>query len=333
MIQITEAWLAAIADRFGTKLDALTYIGGGREESDGVLYGYRDPVTSRDMVLKILAIPQENQARAFKEMDERTRFVNFLGEHGMDIAYPVANRNQLILETLEVDGYILAAYAMHRIQGDTPKPEDRTKDFYIKYGQMVGKLHRLTQGYHKWQGNAPDGDNDGDVLNWRDEWSFFYNWCKDEEVKQGWRHVRSELERLPVTREGFGFVHNDPHIENIMLDRSGSIILIDFDVANFHWFANDIAIASQFLLFSPVGGMSGPFRDFGVFKSFYQHFMEGYEREHHLDSVYLEHLDLFINYRRMLMYTLSQQWLEHEPEQRASWKKMIAESGPLGIFD
>ncbi|WP_187355293.1 phosphotransferase enzyme family protein [Paenibacillus tengchongensis] len=330
MIQIADASLAALANRFGTRMDDLTYVGGGKEESDGVLYAYRDPGASADMVLKILAIPKADEARAFKEIDERTRFVYFLGEQGMEITHPVLNRNGNLLETLEADGHILTAYTMHRIAGNTPKREERTKDFYIKYGQTVGKLHRLTQSYPKWKGNAPDGD--GEVLNWRDEWSFFYNWCKDEEVKQGWQEVRKELERLPVTRESFGFIHNDPHIENIMLDGSGNVILIDFDVANYHWFANDIAIASQFLLFSPAGGMSGPFQDFGAFKSFYQHFMDGYERENHLDALFLARLELFINYRRLLMYTISQGWLESHPEQQTSWKKMIAESGPLGIF-
>lgn len=102
-----------MAKKFDTNMDALTFVGGGMEESEGILYSYQSD--SRDRVLKILAIPKEKTLTAFKEMDERTRFVNFLGSHGMDIAYPVKNKNNNIIETLEEGNYILAAYTMTKL--------------------------------------------------------------------------------------------------------------------------------------------------------------------------------------------------------------------------
>lgn len=154
------------------------------EQSDGILYSYQSD--SRDRVLKILAIPKEKTLTAFKEMDERTRFVNFLGSHGMDIAYPVKNKNNNVIETLEEGNYILAAYTMDKINGKIPEIHDFTNDFYIQYGKMIGKLHRLTKNYPKWRGKGTNGDLD--VLSWEEEWNFFYSWCKDQEVKQAWQN-------------------------------------------------------------------------------------------------------------------------------------------------
>jgi amicoumacin kinase len=54
--------------------------------------------------------------------------------------------------------------------------------------------------------------------------------------------MKDVLSQLPFTRDTYGFIHNDPHIQNI-LKKEERIILIDFDVANFHWFATDIAVA------------------------------------------------------------------------------------------
>ena len=68
------------------------------------------------------------------------------------------------------------------------------------------------------------------------------------------------LEDLPRTRDCFGFVHNDPHIFNLLAD-GDAITLLDFDVANHHWFVSDIAIACQSVLFSISGGMERPVSD------------------------------------------------------------------------
>lgn len=117
-----------------------------------------------------------------------------------------------------------------------------------------------------------------------------------------------------------------------MLDED-RMILLDFDVANFHWFMNDIAIASQFLLFSDVGRMGEPFKDLNTLKSFYTYFMKGYETENHLDSIHMEQLEVFIHYRRLLMYTISEHGLESDPEQKERWKQMILNSPRLHLFD
>ena len=51
--------------------------------------------------------------------------------------------------------------------------------------------------------------------------------------------------------------------------------------------------------------------------------LEGYEREHHLSREWLDQLDLFIAYRRVLLFTVMQGWLQSKPDLRSAWKQMI----------
>jgi amicoumacin kinase len=146
--------------------------------------------------------------------------------------------------------------------------------------------------------------------------------CEDAEVRAAWESMRLRLEQLPVSRDSFGFIHNDPHIQNILYDGE-KIVLLDFDVATYHWFACDIAIACQAMLFARTGGMERPLSDRQPLLDFIRDFKAGYEEENRLDSFWWEQIDLFIQYRRLLLFTVMQGWLNTTPDIRASWKEMI----------
>jgi Ser/Thr protein kinase RdoA (MazF antagonist) len=195
------------------------------------------------------------------------------------------------------------------------------------WGAAIGKLHRLTQSYPTWQ-NSPVGDTGRSVLGWREEWEGFYEWCKDADVRKCWISIRERLEALPVRRDSFGFIHNDPHAENLLVLENG-VTLLDFDVANYHWFINDIAIALQAMLFKQTGGLDRPLENAAPLRQFLDSFMEGYCWENTLDPFWLGQIDLFIAYRRILMFTVLQDWLRHKPSQRRSIKTMILEEPPI----
>lgn len=120
----------------------------------------------------------------------------------------------------------------------------------------------------------------------------------------------------------FGFIHNDPHLWNLLVD-GDQITVFDFDVANHHWFMTGIAIACQSILFYFSGGMDRPVNNYNKLLTFLQCFIQGYEHEHHLPPEWKDRLDLFIDYRRILLYTAMSGWIQSKPERHASWKKMI----------
>jgi hypothetical protein len=86
MIKVPEPVLAQLAAAFGTSKDKLTYLGGGRLESDGITYTYERG--GEKYVLKILALSLDSPD-ALHRLEARLEFVHFLGERGAPIVNPL----------------------------------------------------------------------------------------------------------------------------------------------------------------------------------------------------------------------------------------------------
>jgi len=105
---------------------------------------------------------------------------------------------------------------------------------------------------------------------------------------------------------------------------------LDFDVANHHWFVNDIAIACQNILIFMSGGLNSPVRDRKKLLKFIGCFMKGYARENQLPEKWLNQLELFIAYRRILLFIVMHDWALSRPGLYTSWKQLIL-SPPLVV--
>jgi Ser/Thr protein kinase RdoA (MazF antagonist) len=71
------------------------------------------------------------------------------------------------------------------------------------------------------------------------------------------------------------------------------------------------------------GGLSQPVHHLNRLVDFLSEFLKGYEHENDLPKEWLTHLDLFIAYRRILLYTVMEGWRRSKPELQKSWKAMI----------
>jgi Ser/Thr protein kinase RdoA (MazF antagonist) len=318
MIPVSPSALQALAQQFDLAPEALTHFGGGREDSDGIVYAY--PFQNTRRLLKIMAFPEAEQQRGLFCLDERLRFMHFLGKNGAPVAFPIPSPRGNLYETHLADEKLWVAYGMDLAPGESKPFHTWDETLFRGWGQAIGRMHRLAQQYPSWEASI---DRDGtEYLRWTEEWQGFHDWCQDDEVKQKWVEIGERLKALPRTRSDFGFIHNDPHIANLLADGE-HVTMIDFDVANHHWFINDIAIACQSILFSHSGGMERPVQDQARLATFLRCFFEGYERENHLAPFWLEQLDLFIAYRRILLFIVMYGWAQSQPETHASWKTMI----------
>jgi Ser/Thr protein kinase RdoA (MazF antagonist) len=319
MIPVPQPVLESLSRTYGSTSNALQRFGGGGEESDGIVYSY--PYNDKRRLLKIMAIPVENQATGRFCLEERLRFMRYLGEHGARIAYPQLSPQGNLYETYEYENHLWVGYSMEIAKGRTPAEKGWNLRLFQNWGQTIGRTHQLAQGYPSWQASV-DPETDGEFLTWRGEWQGFYDWCQEDDVKEKWLEIKYQLEELPIRRDGFGFIHNDPHIWNLRVD-GDQITLLDFDVANHHWFVNDIAIACQNILIFLSGGLNGTLRNRGKLLEFLQYFMEGYARENHLPEEWLNQLDLFISYRRILLFIVMYNWHKSKPSLHKTWKGLI----------
>ena len=322
---IPQPVLNQLAGAYGTEPASLVYFSGGREDSDGILYAY--PYQDRRRLFKIMAIPQEELRRGVFCLEERLRFIYYLGQKGAPVILAQLSPQGNLYETFLYEPDLWIGYTMEIAPGKLPKESAWEPEFFTHWGQLVGNLHRLALEYPSWEASL-DPETGKAHLTWREEWRSFYDWSRDDQVREKWVEILADLERLPVNRQTFGFIHNDPHQWNLLVD-GDRLTLIDFDVANHHWFINDIAIACQSILFSRSGGMDRPVDDRKKLLEFLDCFLAGYEREHRLDQEWLDRLDLFIAYRRILLFTAMQGWIQSKPELHKTWKEMILSQPPV----
>lgn len=330
MIPIPPEVLAALAAAYHLAPADLMQMGGQRAGADGTAFMFRHGDQAR--VFKVTAAPAGDPFSLLR-LAERLKFAHYLGEHGAQVVAPLSAPESSgggLFASAQHGEHTFAAYVMPYVPGRHPRAAAWTPDLLRAWGRLVGATHRITLGYTPWREVTAAGPQGQpvQVLGWEQEWDDFYNWCRDPQVKDFWPVIRAQLAALPIERGSFGFIHNDPHNENI-LESGGRLTLLDFDVANCHWFITDIAIALSPVLFRVSGGMDEPVKDLPAARRFLAHFMDGYAQENSLDPAWLEHLNLFINYRRALLFTVMLDWIETKPTLHHRWKKMILDETPV----
>lgn len=318
MIKVPVDVLTNLCKAYEIKDTDLLFLGGGREDSDGIAYRYQ--FHNNKMVLKIVAI-DKFQESPVSEFEERIKYAYFLGNNGIDISYPIMNAGHKLYATCADDKHIYIAYSMYFCEGENPKTDLLTTELSYDWGKLIGKAHRITKDYPIWKNIGGKVSEYGYI----DEIDFFTDWCKDEFVKSKWQEMKLTLSKLPINRSNYGFIHNDNHQHNIMV-KDHHITLIDFDCAACHFFLSDIITPVQGILFDLSGGMFQPVYQSDPIKRYFDQFMNGYETEYHMNEDCLKQIDTFINYRRLLLFTCMQDYINSNAELKNGFYTMIKET-------
>lgn len=296
------------------------YFAGGHDWSDGILFRYR-----RDNSNYLLKLSQSNDEQQVKALSERQAFVRYLAENGIRTTSPISSQQGKLVESSIWEGEIYLAFAWKMLDGEGYKDQhpNELQGFYAQWGSMIGRLHQLAKKYPTWKESETLASTGNSILSWQAEWDIFYNWIPDAEVKQAWQGMHSFLQDYPRSRENFGFIHNDAHPQNMLFDKEG-IILLDFEVANYHWFVTDIAIC----LYSEISRISfhstHQCARADMQELFIKPFIEAYNSVNSLPRADLAHLEQFLNYRRFLMFTVFyNQIKKHNPRYLEEFKQQI----------
>ncbi len=318
MVKVTQEAFDYLCSAYQLKSADLTFLGGGREDSDGIAYCYYS--NGLKMVLKILSVDKPAD-RALQELNERLEFAHFLGTQGISISYPVINAANHLYETYEAEKHAYIAYAMNFIEGECPKTDLLPTELSYHWGRLIGKAHKITKTHTIWKKLSTKPSKYGYI----DEIEFFINWCKNDLVKDKFREMLQTFNKLPINRDSYGFIHNDNHQHNIIV-KDQKITLIDFDVASCQFFMHDIVVPVQGILFDLSGGMFNRVYNKEPIKRYFDHFINGYEKENHIDEFWLKQIDTFINYRRLMLFTCMQGYLSQNKELENNFLNMIKEA-------
>lgn len=301
-----------LAGRFGIAGEELSFLAGGREDSDGVVF--TTTKSGKKLVLKISQASDEEHVKNILE------FAHYLGNCGIHISSPLKNEKGNIYEVAKDNDLLWIATLMEFIEGAVPdaKELEQNSKLVYEWGRLTGKMHKAAKEYPVWK-NSCEGD---ERYGFEAEIDSFITMSPNDFIKGKWMEMKEKLRALPINRDSYGFIHNDNHQMNIIAT-GNDIAVIDFDCAECHFFVNDILLPVQGLLFDVTGGMIKPVSKPEVLKKFYKHFLEGYQTENVLDSFWLEKLGLFLEYRRLLLYTVLQGWLSNDKKADEAFLGMI----------
>jgi Ser/Thr protein kinase RdoA (MazF antagonist) len=297
-IIIPEQVLSAAADAFGLDRRPLSPL--ERDGApDGAVYPCRRDGT--DCFLKIRPADPET---AGAERD-RAAFVEHLRAEGLTVPVSMPSVADQFVEYVGTvpDGVAptvavrpgtdpapeppttFAVTLAEKVPGrDVRLPEDWNDSLIRAWGSTMGRMHRAAASFRGGAG----------LLTWQGENAHFRARCRDDAFAAVWDRLCEKMTDLPRDPAGFGLIHNDLHLSNVLLREDGELSVLDFDVCAWHWFVTDVATAMAHVIWELRG--TAP----ALITPFASTFLGAYREQHPLDPAWSEHLDDFMRYRMAL---------------------------------
>jgi len=279
-----DAILGEAMRRFGIAPDRIRLLDG----FESFMYEFeRD---AGEYVLRVGHSLRRNEALIRGEVD----WINYLAAGGASVARAVLSEQGNLVEAVDDgQGGQFLATAFVRARGRPPWEVGWAPALVETYGQLLGRMHALTQCY-----TPPDPS-------WRrPQWDDAimlevegYLPPSDGAVAARFRALMEHLQSLPRDGESYGLIHFDAHEANMFVDEAGTLTLFDFDDCNYSWFANDIAIV---LFYKAMGKEDVQ----GYTREFMTRFLRGYRRENRLDPVWLSEIPHFLKLREIDLYAI-----------------------------
>ncbi len=220
-------------------------------------------------------------------------WINYLADGGARVARAILSANGNLVEAIadgHGDHFLVTAF--EKAPGGPAWEQDLPPDFVQHYGQVLGRIHRLTKDYtptnpawRRFEWNAP-----GNLE--------IAEWLPDSEaaVRQKFAALMPYFDSLPKDRESYGLIHQDAHGGNFFV-HNGQLTLFDFDDCVYGWFIYDIAMVFFYELMWKTD-------DRAAVETFCNAFLAGYRRENQLAPQWLAAIPYFLKLREIDLYAL-----------------------------
>lgn len=280
--RFTPAILADAAARFGADAESLQELDGAES------FIFEFTRQGEPLILRIGHSLRRNVNLIHGEVD----WINYLARGGAAVAAAVHSANANLVELIDDgvgDHYLATAFV--KAPGAPPRWAELTPTFIEHYGQVIGRMHRLTKEYTPTQPawRRPQWDD----LTMTDAPNFLPE--SERYTQQQMRQLLDRLRQLPRDPAAYGLVHQDAHLGNCFVDGAGELTFFDFDDCCYTWFVNDLAI----VLFYIVNGRDDPA---AYAADFLPPFLRGYRRENHFDPQWFVHIPDFLKLRELDLY-------------------------------
>jgi Ser/Thr protein kinase RdoA (MazF antagonist) len=271
----------AIADTFGLSDTNLNLISSGQAS-----YVLEYKSDRRPLILRLTSNSGDRYQLACAETD----FVKYLADNGVRAARPINSRGGSLTELLELDEGQFIVTAFERAAGAAVSLEAWTPDIWEALGDELGLIHRVTKNYKSPPGLRRPHWYEAEIMN-------VDRFLPGEHVvlRDKAQELIATLKTLSTDKDCYGLIHSDPNRGNIFTIE-GRITLFDFEDCEYHWFANDLAIALYFAIEDSFNG-----HDLKTYAGdFMRALMKGYNRQNRIDGFWLEQIPVFHRLRDLL---------------------------------
>lgn len=285
--------LTAGAEKFGSTLDQLSYIGAWQN----FVYEYKEK--GKSYILRFTPSTHRSENLVKGELD----WIQYLAHNGVAVSEPVASRYGNLTEVVQQDDMQFTVTSFVKAEGSKMGyPECLTDiDLYQRLGKVTGKMHALSKKYEL---------QDESIR--RHDWNQNYYLSHMEKfvpasqsfVFEARNLVMNKIrDTLPKDQNSYGLIHGDLGVGNYTVSGNERLItLFDFDEAQYSWFIEDIAIPLYYLVYV-YGGVEGKEDRESQALRFMDSFLKGYDQENSLEEDWLKQLPLFLQLRELIAYT------------------------------
>ncbi len=195
------------------------------------------------------------------------------------------------------DGYF-SVVSYEKLVGEPIGDTLWNEALFRRWGNLIGRLHRLSQEYvpkirrHSW--------HKSDFLNLEAYIPF-----TDREIRAGAERVIQSVKDLPLSDFQYGLIHADVYQDNLFW-ANDELLLFDFDNCEYGHYISDIAIALYAALWRHLD-RPDPVQ---FSEKFLRALFLGYREQHVLSRTEIEALPLFLRLREVLIYTVAKKMLD-----------------------
>ena len=241
-------------------------------------------------------------------------WINYLAAGGAGVAQAVLSENGELVELIDDgagDQFLATAFVKAK-GGSVWGSKHWGEPFFVDYGRLLGRIHRLSKDYTPadpaWHRGTWDDTVNFDI---RDHLE-----TDTTLVGERYKALMAHLLALPQDRDSFGMIHQDAHMGNFFVDEEGQITLFDFDDCLYGHFVYDLAM----VLFYAVTNREDA-DDFAPL--FWEPFWRGYCEENELDDVWLKEIPHFMKLREIDLYAILTRDYAAEAWPADSWAGMF----------
>ncbi|WP_456275761.1 phosphotransferase enzyme family protein [Bacillus sp. AK128] len=236
--------------------------------------------------------------RSLSQIEGELEWVDYLFQHGVHVSKPYRSLEGTFVVKLPVDHSCFYASLFEKAPGKKIEVQSEGFDdrLFQEWGRTTGQLHRLTRGYETKERKRPYWDEE-ELLYPKKVLSF-----TDQKLNTAAEHLIQTIKKLPINHQSFGLIHSDIHSGNFFL-HNGKIQLFDFDDSQYFWFVHDVAIPIYYSSWYKFQNGTQQVRtEFA--KRLLEQFLQGYEKEFHIEDEWLERLPLFLNIRDLVLFNV-----------------------------